>query len=157
MPARRTCILHTRLKDNKQTVMQGMASSLLKTPDLPCRSAISSTGCAHFAHHSRPCARLARFAGLRASTPCIRASARLFSARRSATVGRRAAAIVCAQPRKVAVLGAAGGIGQPLALLLKMQPYITELALYDIANVKGVAADISHCNTSVQVPSGASV
>ncbi|MBS7203851.1 MAG: malate dehydrogenase, partial [Haemophilus parainfluenzae] len=34
---------------------------------------------------------------------------------------------------KVAVLGAAGGIGQALALLLKLQlPAESELALYDI-------------------------
>ncbi|CAI0431522.1 unnamed protein product [Linum tenue] len=45
---------------------------------------------------------------------------------------------------KVAILGAAGGIGQPLALLVKIN-------LYDIANVKGVAADLSHCNTPAQV------
>ncbi|XP_078429602.1 malate dehydrogenase [Wolffia australiana] len=55
------------------------------------------------------------------------------------------------QPRastfKVAVLGAAGGIGQPLALLLKMSPLISALHLYDIANVKGTVADLNHCNT----------
>lgn len=49
---------------------------------------------------------------------------------------------------KVSLLGAGGGIGQPLALLLKQSPVITELALYDIAPiVKGVAADISHVDT----------
>ncbi|KAJ7978433.1 malate dehydrogenase [Quillaja saponaria] len=52
---------------------------------------------------------------------------------------------------KVAVLGAAGGIGQPLALLIKMSPLVSALNLYDIANVKGVAADLSHCNTPSQV------
>ncbi|KHN18555.1 Geranylgeranyl diphosphate reductase, chloroplastic [Glycine soja] len=52
---------------------------------------------------------------------------------------------------KVAVLGAAGGIGQPLSLLIKMSPLVSNLHLYDIANVKGVAADISHCNTPSQV------
>lgn len=53
---------------------------------------------------------------------------------------------------KVAVLGAAGGIGQPLSLLLKLSKYITTLALYDISPVTpGVAADLSHCNTSVKV------
>lgn len=53
---------------------------------------------------------------------------------------------------KVAVLGAAGGIGQALALLLKLQcPAGTELALYDIAPVTpGVAKDISHIPTPVQ-------
>ncbi|OVA09810.1 Lactate/malate dehydrogenase [Macleaya cordata] len=52
---------------------------------------------------------------------------------------------------KVAILGAAGGIGQPLALLVKMSPLVSALHLYDIANVKGVAADLSHCNTPSQV------
>jgi hypothetical protein len=50
----------------------------------------------------------------------------------------------------VAVLGAAGGIGQPLSLLLKMNPLVSTLALYDIANTPGVAADLSHCNTPAQ-------
>ncbi|MQL97709.1 hypothetical protein Taro_030404 [Colocasia esculenta] len=52
---------------------------------------------------------------------------------------------------KVAILGAAGGIGQSLALLIKMSPLVSALHLYDIANVKGVAADLSHCNTPSQV------
>ncbi|KAI4341448.1 hypothetical protein MLD38_026173 [Melastoma candidum] len=52
---------------------------------------------------------------------------------------------------KVAILGANGGIGQPLSLLIKMSPLVSALHLYDIANVKGVAADLSHCNTPSQV------
>lgn len=54
---------------------------------------------------------------------------------------------------KVAVLGAAGGIGQALALLLKLQlPAGTNLALYDIAPVTpGVAVDVSHIPTAVKV------
>lgn len=52
---------------------------------------------------------------------------------------------------KVAVLGAAGGIGQPLSLLLKLNPRVTSLALYDIVNTPGVAADLSHCSTPAQV------
>ena len=54
---------------------------------------------------------------------------------------------------KVAVLGAAGGIGQALGLLLKTQlPSGTELSLYDIAPVTpGVAADLSHIPTAVKV------
>ncbi|GAB4845472.1 hypothetical protein Ancab_038880 [Ancistrocladus abbreviatus] len=52
---------------------------------------------------------------------------------------------------KVAILGAAGGIGQPLSLLVKMSPLVSALHLYDMANVKGVAADLSHCNTPSQV------
>lgn len=52
---------------------------------------------------------------------------------------------------KVTVCGAAGGIGQPLSLLLKANEKIDELALYDIVNAKGVAADLSHINTSSTV------
>lgn len=52
---------------------------------------------------------------------------------------------------KVAVVGAAGGIGQPLSLLLKLSPMVTELKLYDIKNVPGVAADLSHIETPAKV------
>lgn len=54
---------------------------------------------------------------------------------------------------KVAVLGASGGIGQPLALLLKLDPSVTELALFDVVRTPGVAADISHCCTAARVRS----
>eukprot|EP00951_Prasinocladus_malaysianus_P041091 scaffold480451_cov45-Prasinocladus_malaysianus.AAC.1 len=60
---------------------------------------------------------------------------------------RTAPVIEC---KKVAVLGAAGGIGQPLSLLLKMNKLVTELSLYDIQGTPGVAADLSHCNTPVK-------
>eukprot|EP00878_Enallax_costatus_P042544 GHUV01049939.1.p1 GENE.GHUV01049939.1~~GHUV01049939.1.p1 ORF type:complete len:302 (+),score=91.96 GHUV01049939.1:115-1020(+) len=52
---------------------------------------------------------------------------------------------------KVAVLGAAGGIGQPLSLLLKSSNLIGELSLYDVANTAGVACDLSHISTAVRV------
>jgi len=53
---------------------------------------------------------------------------------------------------KVAVLGGGGGIGQPLALLLKHSPLITQLAVYDVANfTPGVAKDLSHIETIAQV------
>ncbi|WED22140.1 malate dehydrogenase [Vibrio sp. JC009] len=54
---------------------------------------------------------------------------------------------------KVAVIGAAGGIGQSLALLLKNRlPAGSELSLYDIAPVTpGVAKDLSHIPTPVSV------
>ena len=45
---------------------------------------------------------------------------------------------------KVAVLGAAGGIGQPLSLLCKLSPEVDELSCYDIVGTPGVAADLSH-------------
>jgi len=49
-----------------------------------------------------------------------------------------------AMGKKVAVLGAGGGIGQPLSLLLKLNPLISELACYDIRGTPGIAADLSH-------------
>lgn len=52
---------------------------------------------------------------------------------------------------KATVCGAAGGIGQPLSLLLKLNPLITELSLYDVVNSPGVAADLSHIATPAQV------
>lgn len=54
--------------------------------------------------------------------------------------------------KNVAVLGAAGGIGQPLSLLLKSDPNISSLRLYDVNEaVMGVTADISHIRTKTQV------
>jgi len=53
---------------------------------------------------------------------------------------------------KVSVLGAAGGIGQALSLLLKNElPAGSELALYDVNPVvPGVAVDLSHIPTAVK-------
>merc|ERR1712137_837423 len=50
--------------------------------------------------------------------------------------------------RTVAVMGASGGIGQPLSLLLKLNPAVTKLNLYDIVHTPGVAADIGHVNAA---------
>merc|ERR1712114_79663 len=51
----------------------------------------------------------------------------------------------------VAVMGAAGGIGQPLSMLLKLNPAVSKLALYDIVHTPGVAADLSHIETKARV------
>merc|ERR1712029_1050410 len=66
-------------------------------------------------------------------------------------VQRRAFSQTAANASKVAVLGSAGGIGQPLSLLLKLNPRVSELALYDIKGGPGVAADIGHINTKSNV------
>jgi len=50
--------------------------------------------------------------------------------------------------KQVAVLGAAGGIGQPLSLLLKMNPLVTKLHLYDLFNAEGLAMDLQHCGSA---------
>merc|ERR1711862_437840 len=47
----------------------------------------------------------------------------------------------------VAVMGASGGIGQPLSMLLKLNPAVTKLNLFDIVHTPGVASDLSHCET----------
>ncbi|KAK9460202.1 lactate/malate dehydrogenase [Lipomyces oligophaga] len=52
---------------------------------------------------------------------------------------------------KAVVAGASGGIGQPLSLLLKLSPYVDELALYDVVGSPGVAADLSHISTKAVV------
>lgn len=52
----------------------------------------------------------------------------------------------------VCVIGAAGGIGQPLSLLLKQGlPFGSKLHLYDVAGTAGVAADLSHVDSGVDV------
>jgi len=56
---------------------------------------------------------------------------------------------------KVTVIGAAGGIGQPLSLMFKLpvaESLVSHLALYDVAPVTpGVAADLSHISTRARV------
>lgn len=68
-----------------------------------------------------------------------------------AQIQRRGYSVHSGPERKVAVLGAAGGIGQPLALLMKLNPLVSHLSLYDIAATPGVAADVSHINTRSEV------
>lgn len=103
-----------------------------------------------------PCNRIPRVQTQRLSSPSTcpsqRISLRQVGRKACGTIRRGMSTVVAAaKPHKVALLGAGGGIGQPLGLLLKMQPYVTELALYDVVNTKGVAADLSHCNTPVKV------
>ncbi|VFP86437.1 malate dehydrogenase [Candidatus Erwinia haradaeae] len=54
---------------------------------------------------------------------------------------------------KVTILGAAGGIGQALSLLLKTRlPEGSHLSLYDISPITpGIAVDLSHIPTSVEM------
>ncbi|QLG74720.1 hypothetical protein HG535_0H00450 [Zygotorulaspora mrakii] len=63
-------------------------------------------------------------------------------------VTRRAFSSTRISPYKVTVLGAGGGIGQPLSLLLKLNHKVTDLRLYDLRGAKGVATDISHIPTN---------
>ena len=49
------------------------------------------------------------------------------------------------------MLGASGGIGQPLALLLKNNPLVNRLTLYDIAHRPGEATGLSHIETRATV------
>merc|ERR1712064_251360 len=65
-------------------------------------------------------------------------------------LGRQLSTSSVAQ-RSVAVMGASGCIGQPLSMLLKLNPAVTKLALYDIVHTPGVAADLSHIETQAKV------
>ncbi|XP_017871382.1 PREDICTED: malate dehydrogenase-like isoform X1 [Drosophila arizonae] len=52
---------------------------------------------------------------------------------------------------RVAVIGASGGIGQPLSLLMMKDHRIKDLRLHDVQGVKGVAADLSHVSAPASV------
>ncbi|CAE8606046.1 unnamed protein product [Polarella glacialis] len=56
---------------------------------------------------------------------------------------------------KVCVVGGAGGIGQPLSMLMAMDPNVAELCVYDLTvsmvPAEGVAADLSHLNKKSKV------
>eukprot|EP00448_Togula_jolla_P016047 CAMPEP_0170575864 /NCGR_PEP_ID=MMETSP0224-20130122/4090_1 /TAXON_ID=285029 /ORGANISM="Togula jolla, Strain CCCM 725" /LENGTH=335 /DNA_ID=CAMNT_0010898675 /DNA_START=72 /DNA_END=1079 /DNA_ORIENTATION=- len=56
---------------------------------------------------------------------------------------------------KVCIVGGAGGIGQPLSLLMCMDPNVKEVCVYDLTlamvPAEGVAADLSHINKGVKV------
>lgn len=75
----------------------------------------------------------------------------MFLVRQSGSAVVRAFSTSAARDAKVAVLGASGGIGQPLSLLLKQSQLVTQLNLYDIVHTPGVAADLSHIDTRAQV------
>ncbi|EIW81850.1 malate dehydrogenase [Coniophora puteana RWD-64-598 SS2] len=75
------------------------------------------------------------------------------TALRSVASTSRASAFSTSAARltRVAVLGAGGGIGQPLSLLLKSDALVSSLSLYDIRGAPGVAADVSHIDTASEV------
>ena len=134
---------------------ENMALSLTHGQTCASGSARSSPRLHHCAAPQQQSLR--SFCGLKStgcSSPSFRSCSAALSQRQTGpTRAARglACATVCKSQFKVALLGAAGGIGQPLALLLKMNRYVSDLSLYDIVNVPGVAADLSHCNTPTQV------
>jgi len=68
------------------------------------------------------------------------------------TQQRRAYSTTTAKNFKVAVVGAYGGIGQPLALLTKLNPDVKHLSLYDLnPATPGAGADLSHIPTPAKV------
>jgi len=77
----------------------------------------------------------------------------MFSSLRSSAIRASTRGAVAQQERgfKVSVLGAAGGIGQPLSLLMKLNPRVTQLTCFDVAPITpGVAADLSHIATGAK-------
>lgn len=84
----------------------------------------------------------------------LRTASRIGSLNRTSSISIHSRAFHSSSRRdfKVAVVGAAGGIGQPLSLLMKQSKLVTDLRLYDVAPVTpGVAADLSHINTASSV------
>jgi len=51
----------------------------------------------------------------------------------------------------VCVIGGGGGIGQAMCLLLKLNPLVGHLRVFDLVGAPGVAADLSHIDTSAKV------
>ncbi|GMI30027.1 hypothetical protein TeGR_g7558 [Tetraparma gracilis] len=68
----------------------------------------------------------------------------MFATRSLAAKGMRMYSSSTSLNAKVAVLGAAGGIGQPLSMLCRLSPVFTSVSCYDVVNTPGVAADLSH-------------
>ncbi|KAJ3304183.1 Malate dehydrogenase, cytoplasmic [Kappamyces sp. JEL0829] len=56
-----------------------------------------------------------------------------------------------ARAKSVARKGMQTKSRKPLSLLMKLNPLVTKLSLYDIVNTPGVAADLSHINTNSSV------
>lgn len=54
---------------------------------------------------------------------------------------------------RVAILGANGQIGQPLAMMLKNSNYVDELALYDVCSTKSLGMELAHIDTRCKVQS----
>ena len=51
---------------------------------------------------------------------------------------------------KVTVLGATGGIGQPLSMLMKLSPYVTKLSLYDIRGAPGESPHLATAHPPIR-------
>jgi len=81
-------------------------------------------------------------------------------AKAKAKVKAKAKAKAAKEPKpagnfKVCVCGGAGGIGQPLSLLMGMDPNVKELSIFDLSVAmvppEGVAADLSHLERKCKV------
>lgn len=64
-----------------------------------------------------------------------------------ARVAARSLSTSTTNQAKVCVVGGAGGIGQPMSMLLKMDPNVTHVSVFDMVGAPGVAADLSHIDT----------
>jgi malate dehydrogenase len=66
---------------------------------------------------------------------------------RPALTASRCLSTSAANAAKVCVVGGAGGIGQPMSMLLKMNPDVSHVSVFDMVGAPGVAADLSHIDT----------
>uniref|UniRef100_A0A1A9X0Z9 Malate dehydrogenase, mitochondrial n=1 Tax=Glossina brevipalpis TaxID=37001 RepID=A0A1A9X0Z9_9MUSC len=63
------------------------------------------------------------------------------------STSRRNFSLTAALCSRVTIVGAAGGVGQALAMFAKTNTRVSDLSLYDLEETKGIAADLSHIDT----------
>jgi malate dehydrogenase len=73
------------------------------------------------------------------------------AARALAQQGGRCLSTSAVNNAKVCVVGGAGGIGQPMSMLLKMDPNVSHVSVFDLVGAPGVAADLSHIDSPASV------
>ena len=68
-----------------------------------------------------------------------------------ASVAARSLHSSAAAQAKVCVIGGGGGIGQPMSMLLSMNPQVSHVAVFDMVGAPGVGVDLSHIDTPSKV------
>ncbi|KAL9911223.1 uncharacterized protein ACN427_005521 [Glossina fuscipes fuscipes] len=63
------------------------------------------------------------------------------------SMSKRNLSMTVALASRVTIAGAAGGVGQALAMFVKTNTRVSDLGLYDLEDTKGLAADLSHIDT----------
>jgi malate dehydrogenase len=87
--------------------------------------------------------------------PKVKAKAKAAAPKAKVKAKAKAKKTTPAKSFKVCVCGGAGGIGQPLSMLMSMDPNVGELTIFDLSVAMvppaGVAADLSHLEKKAEV------